>query len=276
MRETPRSDGCLSLAGSRKARSRPLAARLRRFAPVAAGTGAIVLSLVLACSRGPLPGMHQVEFQAADGFRLQGTVWTPGGRGEHPAVLMFANLTQDRAVYKKLGEQLADTGLVALSVDLRVQGGSAQATDNADPFSPENLRNLGQDARAALAYLKERKDVDPRRIALVAADGVVELVQRTIWSDSSIVAAALLSPILPDSLAPVVATHPPRPLFLACSFGDPSAAQVTKAIGDASPNARSYTKFYFACGHGTDMLWSPEGDNLTRLLRDWLVDALRE
>ncbi len=243
-----------------------------RFA-VAVSTLA-ALQLFGGCSRAPGERVRQVRLKAADGFELRGTVWLPKTRGQHPAVLMFANLNQDRGAYKKLGEQLADTGLVAFAVDLRVQGGSAEGNRDRDPFSPSNLRNLSEDPRAALRYLRSRKDVDPARIAVVAADGVVELVHRTVWDDSGIVAVALLSPLFPDSLADSLATHPPRPLFLACSFDDPGAARVTKAIADASPNPRSLVKFYFACGYGTDMLWSPEGEALTRLLRTWLADVL--
>ena len=274
MREERRTHENAEKSWPANLRRTPRAARLCVVNLAALVLVALTVISTVGCSRTAKERVQQVEFKAADGFRLRGTVWLPKTRGKHPGVLMFANLNQDRGTYKKLGEQLADTGLVAFAVDLRVQGGSVEANQDRDPFSPSNLRNLSQDALAALGYLRRRKEVDPTRVAVVAADGVVELVHRTIWNDSSVVAVALLSPLFPDSLADSLATHPPRPLFLACSFDDPGAAQVTKAIADASPNPRSLVKFYFACGYGTDMLWSPEGDALTTLLRTWLADVL--
>jgi uncharacterized protein len=137
-----------------------------------------------------LPGAEDVSFETADGLRLQG--WfvpptpvaipvdnqtthsagsvtlpegapTPAGRGEArpgrgeawAAVLVCNGNGGDRSMRADLAAALTRLGLAVLLFDYRGYGGN--------PGSPTEA-GLAADARAALAYLAGRPEVDPARV----------------------------------------------------------------------------------------------------------------
>jgi hypothetical protein len=131
-----------------------------------------------------LPGAVEVSFPTADGLRLQGWFAPPtpvdsrrpvpgrwatlpegapfmAGEGDtrpgepRPAVLVCNGNGGDRAMRAALAAALARMGLAVLLFDYRGYGGN--------PGAPSE-EGLAADARAALAYLAGRPDVDPARI----------------------------------------------------------------------------------------------------------------
>jgi pimeloyl-ACP methyl ester carboxylesterase len=139
-----------------------------------------------------LPGAEDVSFETADGLRLQGW-FVPGavdspapprprsvtlpegappqvgegeahpkvGEGEAhlnpgPAVLVCNGNGGDRSMRAALAAALSRMGLAVLLFDYRGYGGN--------PGSPSE-EGLADDARAALAYLAGRPEVDPGRVA---------------------------------------------------------------------------------------------------------------
>jgi fermentation-respiration switch protein FrsA (DUF1100 family) len=140
-----------------------------------------------------LPGAEDVSFETADGLRLQGWFVPPApvdnqtspsagsgtlpegaptpagrvdaraGRGDarvgqgdaRPAVLVCNGNGGDRSMRADLAAALARLGLAVLLFDYRGYGGN--------PGSPTE-EGLAADARAALAYLAGRPEVDPARV----------------------------------------------------------------------------------------------------------------
>jgi len=131
-----------------------------------------------------LPGASDVSFRTADGLRLQG--WfvpptpvdsrrpLPGGsatlpegapmaageaearpEGAGPAVLVCNGNGGDRSMRTGLAAELSRLGLAVLLFDYRGYGGN--------PGAPTG-EGLAADARAALAYLAGRPEVDPDRV----------------------------------------------------------------------------------------------------------------
>jgi uncharacterized protein len=109
-----------------------------------------------------LPAAEEVAFTTADGLRLQG--WfvpaaSPPGRGSRqgrsPAVLVCNGNAGNRSLRAPLAAALARAGLAVLLFDYR---GFA-----ANPGRPTE-EGLAADARAALAYLAARPEVDPARL----------------------------------------------------------------------------------------------------------------
>ena len=128
-----------------------------------------------------LPGAADVSFATADGLRLAG--WfvppapvdnqtppsagsvslpegaPPAGRGAArpagPAVLVCNGNGGDRSMRAALAAAFSRMGLAVLLFDYRGYGGN--------PGTPSEA-GLAADARAALAYLEGRPDVDPDRI----------------------------------------------------------------------------------------------------------------
>src|SRR5919201_4446707 len=108
-----------------------------------------------------LPAAEEVSFTTADGLRLAGwfvpAAGPPGrgGRGRSPAVLVCNGNGGNRSLRAPLAAALARAGLAVLLFDYR---GYA-----ANPGRPTE-EGLAADARAALAYLAARPDVDPARL----------------------------------------------------------------------------------------------------------------
>jgi uncharacterized protein len=109
---------------------------------------------------GVLPGAEEVSFPTADGLRLAG--WFvpaagPPGRGgrRSPAVLVCNGNGGNRSLRAPLAAALARAGLAVLLFDYR---GYA-----ANPGHPTEA-GLAADARAALAFLAARPEVDPARL----------------------------------------------------------------------------------------------------------------
>jgi uncharacterized protein len=116
-----------------------------------------------------LPGAAEVSFPTADGLRLQG--WfvpptpvdgrrpVPGRRATlpegAPAVLICNGNGGDRSMRAALAAVFSRLGLAVLLFDYRGYGGNPGAPSEA---------GLAADARAALAYLAGRPDVDPDRV----------------------------------------------------------------------------------------------------------------
>jgi uncharacterized protein len=112
-----------------------------------------------------LPGASEVTFPTADGLQLHGWfVPRPQGSGgagprdphePGPVVLVCNGNGGDRSMRAALAAELSRLGLAVLLFDYRGYGGN--------PGVPTE-EGLAADARAALAYLAGRPDVDPGRV----------------------------------------------------------------------------------------------------------------
>ncbi|MGP1275815.1 MAG: alpha/beta hydrolase family protein [Caulobacterales bacterium] len=108
-----------------------------------------------------LPGEREAVIEA--GVRLAGTLRTPDGDGPHPAILLLnGSGSQDRDVtigehriFATLADALANAGIASLRLDDRGIGLSG-LTPASGP------RELGEDAAAALTWLRTQPDVDTR------------------------------------------------------------------------------------------------------------------
>ncbi|MGH8944532.1 MAG: alpha/beta hydrolase [Acidimicrobiia bacterium] len=148
------------------------------------------------------PVLEEVSYLTDDGLTLE--AWFLPSRGEpHGSVLVFNGNAGNRSHRLPLGEALAEAGFSALLVDYRGYGGN--------PGDPHE-EGLATDARAALAYLRSRPDVDPRRVAYfgeslgagVAAGLAVEdppaaLILRSPFTSLADI-ASVHYPLLPASL----------------------------------------------------------------------------
>jgi uncharacterized protein len=104
-----------------------------------------------------LPGAEDVTFGTTDGLRLHGWFVPAAGGGSRPgpAVLVCNGNGGDRSMRAALAVALSRLGLAVLLFDYRGYGGN--------PGSPSE-EGLAADARAALAYLAGRPEVDPGRV----------------------------------------------------------------------------------------------------------------
>jgi uncharacterized protein len=109
-----------------------------------------------------------VENQAA-GVTLAGTLTLPAGAGPHPAVVLITGSgpqDRDEAVmghrpFLVLADHLTRQGIVVLRCDDRGVGKSTGS------FAKAIDADFVDDTLAAVAFLRTRKEIDPRRIGLV-------------------------------------------------------------------------------------------------------------
>jgi uncharacterized protein len=106
-----------------------------------------------------LPGAEEVSFPTEDGLRLDGwfvpAAATSRGKGRGPAVLVCNGNGGNRSLRAPLAAALARAGLAVLLFDYR-----GYAANPGRPAEP----GLAADARAAVAYLAARPEVDPARL----------------------------------------------------------------------------------------------------------------
>lgn len=102
-----------------------------------------------------LPGAEPVTFETADGLRLSGWYASRVATGRRVTVLVFNGNAGDRSFRAPLAAVLNQAGFSVLLFDYRGYG--------RNPGSPSEL-GLVTDARAALAYVAARDDVDAGRL----------------------------------------------------------------------------------------------------------------
>jgi pimeloyl-ACP methyl ester carboxylesterase len=142
----------------------------------------------------------------ANGFSLAGTVSRPTGaddtppaQGRKPApvrlpavVLVSGSTPSDRdefvfgiPIFAQLANALADAGFLVVRYDERGTGQSGGRQESA------TLQEFAADARAVVTFLSRRRDVDPRRIALVGygEGGWVSLLVGEVEQKVSAIAA---------------------------------------------------------------------------------------
>jgi dipeptidyl aminopeptidase/acylaminoacyl peptidase len=191
---------------------------------------------------------EEVQVASPSGEVLWGTLTVPcGARGPVPAVLLLSGSgpqDRDEAVapgdtyrpFRQIADTLTRRGIAVLRVDDRGFGGPHQRFASVDEEA--------DDARAALALLRSRPDVDPSRIALVGHSEGAALAPLIAAGDSEIRAIALLaSPAtrLRDAIDEQIRTGVER-----------DASLTTRAARDSALAARMAYQ-----ARATARLWSP-------------------
>ncbi len=138
---------------------------------------------------------EEVIFQNGD-ISLAGTLTLPIGGGiSSPAALLISGAgPQDRdgkqgvfSLYRLIAEKLSTNGVAVLRYDDRGFGKSST------PKVPTTYRDLINDSKAALEYLRSRKEIDPDRIVLIGHSEGGSTASLIASDDSKIAAIALLA-----------------------------------------------------------------------------------
>jgi len=142
---------------------------------------------------------QEVTVRTKGGLSLAGTLTLPSGAtGPVPAVLTITGSgPQDRdegiaglpkyALYRQIADTLGRRGIAVLRLDDRGVGGSDRG-----PLTATTL-DFADDIRAAVDYLRTRREIDPRRIALVGHSEGGIIAPMVAASDSGIAAIVLLA-----------------------------------------------------------------------------------
>lgn len=132
-----------------------------------------------------------VTFQSGDA-RLGGKLMRPAGAGPFPAVVLVAgSVKATRDTYDLWGLFFAAHGFAVLSQDKR---GVGQSTGSFNESADEpNLQRLAGDVLAGVAWLRQRADIDPRRIGLSGGSQAGWIIALAASQSSDVAFAALQS-----------------------------------------------------------------------------------
>lgn len=143
---------------------------------------------------------EEVVVRTKSGLTLTGTLTLPAGasRGRLPAVVTITGSgTQDRdetspgmpgyRPFYQLADTLGRRGIAVLRLDDRGSGGSTMG-----PLTV-TTPDFADDIRAAVAYLRGRAEIDPRRIALAGHSEGGSIAPMVAASDSAIAAVVIMA-----------------------------------------------------------------------------------
>lgn len=139
----------------------------------------------------------------AKGHTLAGTLLLPkNARGKVPAVVTITgsgSQTRDEPIplpnlgkyrpFRQIAEALASRGVAVLRVDDRAMGGST----GLEGINTVTTADLADDTRAQVAYLRTRKEIDPKRIALVGHSEGGVIGPMVAVTDSKLAAIVILA-----------------------------------------------------------------------------------
>ena len=150
----------------------------------------------------PLDAPYEAEnvtFTTPAGLSLAGTLTLPIGTGPSPGLVMISGSgRQDRdehirgvgpgyRPFRQIADTLSRRGIATFRLDDRGVGGSDAGPDSATVF------DVADDFRAALAYLRNRPEIDPERLALLGHSEGGVIAPMVAASDTSLAALVLLA-----------------------------------------------------------------------------------
>ena len=209
------------------------------------------------------PGVENITIAGAEDLPLQTTLYTPGGSGPFPGVVLLHMLGSDRQVWDDNGiaDSLVENGYAVLAVDMRGHGETGNSIDW--QLAPEDLRR-------AWEHFTSLDTVDPQRTAVIGASIGANLALLTGADQPAISTVILLSPGLEYR---GVATEGPlakygaRPILIVASEEDTYAADSSRTLVTLA-EGESRLEMYNGAGHGTRMFTiQPE---LADLILTWL------
>jgi len=138
---------------------------------------------------------------SANGYTLAGTLLLPRGvrRPMPAAILITGSGPQDRdsqiaglenyRPFKQFAEHLAGLGVAVLRVDDRGTGGST----GKETWMTITTSTLADDTRAQISYLRTRREIDPKRIALIGHSEGGSIALMIATTDARIRAIVLMA-----------------------------------------------------------------------------------
>ena len=197
------------------------------------------------------PTALRVRFRASDGRPLKG-VYRPAGAAA-PAVVLVNGLVGGADQWDEFTAYLHDAGFASLAYDGR--GGVDEA-------------ELVKDVNGAVAFLRARRDVDPRRLGIVGSSvgASTALLAVTGPDRRRLRAAVVLSPPAApvfDALIGKHRYHPRNVLFMS----DYREQSTVKALVPGAIDSRTVVSEM--AGHGLSLI---ETEPQRRVALDWLEE----
>lgn len=224
---------------------------------------------------------EELTLTADDGFPLSVEHFSPK-QGQERGVLLLHQCNFDQSMYQKIGRQLADNGLHAMSLDFRGFGKSineqfdvARINSLSEEKQQQALSNLYQhwpsDVRTVLDHLQSHVGEDGA-IGVVGASCGGSLALR-LSDDFNFLALALFSSAQGDkNIARYEQNLKSVPTYLIAAQEDQMAYSSAERIFAAASNLASKKVIYKGASHGYPLYEQDRG--LQHALVEWLTQHL--
>jgi len=218
--------------------------------------------------------ISDVRFKTDDGWILHATLYLPPEPGPTPVpavVIMSEPDWVPRTISDELSLGIADTGMVALAVDVRGTDASYGSKDF-QHFTKEEREAMQLDVRAAIDFLASRKEVDGNRIAVFGASEMADYVAREAATDTTRIKALILSTsALSDQGRDALRYRKDLPVLVFASEDDPREKQ-QRAAEPFFLSQDKGSRLLFVMDRGASVFNRP-GDPIKKTT-DWLRQNL--
>jgi len=212
------------------------------------------------CTATPQIQIEKVSFTSEDGVRLSGTLF---GAGEMAVILAHQGAQDaDQTSWQPFARLLAEEGFTALTFDFRGRGESDGVLEQ---------KELVRDVRAALAFLRNRGY--SRMVCMGASMGGTSCLKLALETDLEglVVIASSMNLGPPTDVFPQDLAQLTVPKLFVCAEDDrySGIAHTVQEMYDLSPEPKQISLLP-GVAHGTELFDTPQGDEFTRLLLDFL------
>jgi dienelactone hydrolase len=220
------------------------------------------------------PAQRIVDLTASDGTNLKATYFPAAKPG--PGVLLLHQCNRQRKVWDALAEQLAASGIHALTVDYRGFGESGG--DRFEKLAPDAARaqvaKRPADIDVAFAYLLAQPGVSHDMIGAGGASCGVHNSVQVARRHPEVKSLVLLSGSTDLSGRQFLRESAKLPVFLAVADDDEFKPTVREVewLYYLTPNPEKHLAHYASGGHGADMF--PVHPELPKMIVDWSVATL--
>ena len=231
---------------------------------------------------------ESVEFVAADGLKIAGSVFVPGSEvvgdfdgGSRPGAILLHQLSLDHSSFNTLAGVLAKAGITVLAYDLRGHGNSVSvegregALDFRTMTEPDFAKIPGLDLEAAKDFLVHKYGVNASKIGLVGASIGANAALISAGRDPRVAYVVALSPgldyrgVQPERDVASIQ----KPILFVASSEDISSAQSVATFLDEVRVQDVQVVTLQDAGHGTHM-FAADSSLLPRV-SSWILDRVQ-
>lgn len=209
-------------------------------------------------------GPSSIEFQAKDGFNLDGMISFPkkhSAKIKVPLVILLHSLGEDSSSWDKFPQQLNQMGFAVLAMDLRGHGKSTRNKKGKIcdwiNFEDKEYSKYPDDLISTISYIKDNyPEINSKRIAVISSNISANAAILAGGKARNTKTLILLSPSVSfkglDTRIPMVA-YGKRPVLIMVSKKDTYSYQGSSEVLKYA-QGKKMLKVYPFGGNGTDLI----------------------
>jgi dienelactone hydrolase len=206
-------------------------------------------SLILAFAIAASAEKRDVDFNAADGFALNGTLYSTDKPA--PGVLLLHQCNANRRIYDHLAVMLNTAGYNVLTFDFRGAGG--KPIRKVQKPTTEQQKIMASDIETALSFLKSQSTVNPRALGVLGSNCTVNEAIHAGQHHPEIRTLVLLSGGADAEGEAYIKNSPKVPILGVASEEDRDAAAAMKKLVASSTSSESHLEMLNHAGHAASM-----------------------